>query len=177
MKLLFDFFPVLLFFAVFKLKGIFAATMAAIIASVFQIGWMLFKRKKVEPMMWLSLAIIVLFGGATLLFKNEDFIKLKPSILYWLFSIGLLGGQFIFKKNGIKSLLGKQMELPEKTWAGLNASWGIFFACVGGINLYVANYFSTDTWVNFKLFGIMGLLLAFSLAQGVVISMKMNKTK
>ncbi len=177
MKFLTDFFPVLLFFVVFKLKGIFAATMAAIIASFFQIGWMLFKRKKVEPMMWLSLVIIVLFGGATLLFKNEDFIKLKPSILYWLFSIGLLGGQFIFKKNGIKSLLGKQMELPEKTWFGLNASWGIFFALVGGINLYVANYFSTDTWVNFKLFGIMGLMLGFSLVQGLVISSKMTRKK
>jgi intracellular septation protein len=177
MKFLTDFFPVLLFFAVFKLKGIFAATLAAIIASVIQIGWMLFKRKKVEPMMWLGLVIIVLFGGATLLFKNEDFIKWKPTILYWLFSIGLLGGQFIFNKNGIKSLLSKQMDLPEKTWSGLNAIWGIFFALVGCVNLYVASNFPTDTWVNFKLFGIMGLLLAFSLAQGLVISMKMTRKK
>lgn len=177
MKFLTDFFPVLLFFVVFKLKGIYAATMVAIVASVIQIGWMLFKRKKVEPMMWLSLVIIVLFGGATLLFKNEDFIKLKPSILYWLFSVGLLGGQFIFKKNGIKSLLGKKMELPEKTWSALNASWGVFFAFVGGVNLYVASHFSTDAWVNFKLFGIMGLMLAFSVAQGLVISAKMTSKK
>ncbi len=177
MKFLFDFFPVLLFFAAFKLKGIFVATMAAIVASVIQIGWMLVNRKKVDHMMWLSLSIIIIFGGATLLFKNENFIKLKPSILYWLFSAGLLGGQFIFKKKGIKRVLGKHVDLPEKTWAALNTSWGIFFAVIGCVNLFVARHFSTDTWVNFKMFGIMGILIVFSIAQGVVISMKMPKKK
>jgi intracellular septation protein len=177
MKILFDFFPVLLFFAAFKLKGIFVATTVAIAASVVQIGWMLLNRRKVEPMMWLSLAIIGIFGGATLALHNEAFIKLKPTMLYWLFSVGLIVGQLVFKKNGIKGMLGKQIVLPEKTWTGLNLSWGIFFALLGCVNLYVAHHFSTDVWVNFKLFGIMGLLVAFSIVQGVVISIRSQKSR
>jgi intracellular septation protein len=177
MKFLVDFFPVVLFFAAFKLKGIFVATMVAIAASVVQIGWMLHTKRKVEPMMWLSLAIIGIFGGATLLLHNESFIKLKPTMLYGLFSVALIAGQLVFKKNGMKGILGKQVELPEKTWASLNLSWGLFFAVLGCVNLYVAHHFSTDTWVNFKLFGIMGLLVVFSIAQGVVITLGSRKNK
>jgi intracellular septation protein len=176
MKFLVDFFPVVLFFAAFKLKGIFVATVVAIAASVIQIGWMVLSHRKVEPMMWVSLAIIGIFGGATLLFHNESFIKLKPTMLYWLFSVTLLAGQLVFKKNAMKGILGKQITLPEKTWKAINLSWGLFFAIVGFVNLYVARHFSTDTWVNFKLFGIMGLIVVFSIVQAVVIGIKSQKS-
>jgi intracellular septation protein len=169
MKLLIDFFPVLLFFAAFKLKGIFVATMVAMAASAAQIGWMYFKHRKVEPLMWLSLAIITVFGGATLLLHDETFIKWKPTVLYWLFGLALMAGQLFFGKNAMKGVMGKQITLPEKAWKKLNLSWGGFFMLLGGINLYVAYSFSTNTWVNFKLFGIMGLILSFSIAQGVMI--------
>lgn len=177
MKFLVDFFPVVLFFAAFKLKGIFVATTVAIAASVIQIGWLLLKRRKVEPMMWLSLVIISIFGGATLVSHNESFIKLKPTMLYGLFSIAIIVGQLAFRKNAMKGLLGKQIVLPEKTWSIVNIGWGLFFAALGCVNLYVAKHFSTDTWVNFKLFGIMGLLVAFSIVQGVVITLLNRKKK
>lgn len=177
MKLLVDFFPVVLFFAAFKFKGIFVATTVAIAASVVQIGWMMLHHRKVEPMMWLSLAIIAVFGGATLAFHNESFIKLKPTMLYGLFSVALIGGQLVFRKNAMKELLGKQVAQPEKSWSIINISWGLFFAALGCVNLYVAHHFSTDTWVNFKLFGIMGLLVFFSIVQGVVISILDRKSK
>jgi intracellular septation protein len=170
MKLFIDLFPVILFFAAFKLKGIFVATTVAIIASIIQISWMYYKHRKVEPMMWLSFAVILVFGGATLLFHNETFIKWKPTILYWLLSLAITGGQLFFGKNGMKAVMGNQLTLPEKTWTQLNLSWGGFFLVLGCVNLYVAYNFSTDTWVNFKLFGIMGLILLFSMAQGVVLN-------
>lgn len=172
MKLLFDLFPVILFFAAFKLKGIFVATGVAIAASVLQIGWMLARRKKVEPMMWASLAIIAVFGGATILLHNETYIKWKPSILYWLMGTVLLAGQMFFRKNVMKGILGKQMTLTDKTWSAVNASWGIFFALLGCVNLVVAYNFSTDTWVNFKLFGIMGCIFVFAIVQSLIIGVK-----
>jgi intracellular septation protein len=172
MKLLFDLFPVILFFAAFKLKGIFVATAVAIAASALQIGWMLVRRKKVEPMMWASLGIIAVFGGATILLHNETYIKWKPSILYWLMGIVLLAGQMFFRKNAMKNILGKQMTLPDKAWNMVNMSWGIFFALLGCVNLVVAYNFSTDTWVNFKLFGIMGCIVVFAIVQSLIIGVK-----
>ncbi|HMD69054.1 MAG TPA: septation protein A [Chitinivibrionales bacterium] len=172
MKLLFDLLPVILFFAAFKLKGIFVATGVAIAASVLQIGWMLVRRKKVDPMMWASLGIIAVFGGATIILHNETYIKWKPTILYWLMSAVLVGGQMFFKKNGMKGLLGKQMILPDKAWTAVNLSWGIFFAVIGCANLIVAYAFSTDTWVNFKLFGIMGCIFAFAIVQSLILGSK-----
>ncbi len=172
MKLLVDFFPVVLFFVAFKVKGIFFATLVAIIASVLQIGYMLALKKKVEPMMWLSLGVIVVFGGATLLLHNESFIKWKPSILYWTMGLAMLAGQLIFKKFAIEALLGKQMVLPRQMWKTVNLSWSLFFIALGGINVFVAYSFSMDVWVNFKLFGIMGFIVLFALVQGLVIGPK-----
>jgi intracellular septation protein len=174
MKFLFDLFPVILFFAVFKIKGIFVATIAAIIASVLQIGWMLLRRKKVEPMMWAGLAIIVVFGGATVLLHDETFIKWKPTVLYWLLGTIMLSGQLFFGKNAIRAMLGKQVSLPDATWKVMNFSWGFFFVALGCVNIFVAYHFSTDTWVNFKLFGIMGLIFLFAIAQGLFIEKKMK---
>ena len=171
MKFLTDFFPVILFFVAFKVKGIYVATGVAIAASVIQIGWMLLRKKKIEPMMWFSLVIIAVFGGATLFFHNETFIKIKPTILYGLFSVALIGGQLIFKKNPMKGMLGKQMELTDAIWKKVNISWGIFFSLLAVVNLFVAFNFSTDIWVNFKLFGIMGLLVVFAIIQAVAFGM------
>ena len=170
MKFFFDLFPVILFFAVFKFKGIFAATAVAIIASFVQIGWMLARRRKVEPMMWISLIIITLFGGATILLHNESFIKWKPSILYWVMGSTILISQLFFDKNAMKALMSKQVTLADNVWKKINMSWGLFFVVLGFINLWVIYHFSTDTWVNFKLFGIMGLIVVFSIVQGVVIT-------
>lgn len=170
MKFLFDLFPVILFFIAFKLQGIYAATAVAIAASFAQIGWLWLRGRKIDTMLWVSLAIIVVFGGATLLLHDETFIKWKPTVLYWLFASVLSVSALVFRKNLIRAMLGEQIQLPEPAWSKLNFSWVGFFACMGFINLYVAFNFPTDTWVNFKLFGGMGLMLAFVIGQGLFLA-------
>lgn len=170
MKLLFDLFPVILFFVAFKLVDIYVATAVAIAATVVQIGWLRLKHGQVEIQHLLSLGIIVVFGGATLLFQDETFIKWKPTVLYWLFAASLLGASLFLKKNLMKSMLGKQMTLPDAVWKQVNLSWAGFFTFMGLANLFVAYQFSTDTWVNFKLFGGMGLMLIFIVIQGMLLS-------
>ncbi|PWW44594.1 intracellular septation protein A [Melaminivora alkalimesophila] len=167
MKLLIDFFPIVLFFAAFKLWGIYVATAVAIAATVVQIAWLRLQRGRVEPMQWLSLGVIVLFGGATLLAQSETFIKWKPTVLYWLMGGTLLAGQWIFRRNFIRSLMGAQVQLPDAVWRQLNLAWAGFFATMGALNLWVAYRFDTDTWVSFKLFGGIGLMLAFVVAQAL----------
>ncbi|AEG93112.1 septation protein A [Ramlibacter tataouinensis] len=167
MKLLIDFFPILLFFAAFKLWDIWVATGVAIVATIAQIAWLRWSTGKVEPMQWLSLGVIVLFGGATLLAHNDTFIKWKPTVLYWLMGGALLVGQLLFRKNLLKSLMGAQMQLPEAAWRVLNWSWMAFFAAMGVLNLWVAFSFDTDTWVNFKLFGGLGLMALFVVGQAL----------
>jgi len=170
MKLLFDLFPVILFFIAFKLADIYVATAVAIAATFAQIGWVWFKHRKVDTMLWVSLALIVVFGGMTLLLHDETFIKWKPTILYWLFAIVLLVSAAFFGKNLIRAMLAAQVQAPEHVWARLNLAWAVFFAAMGAANLFVALSFPTDIWVNFKLFGTMGLMLLFILAQGVWLS-------
>jgi len=170
MKLLLDFFPIILFFAAFKLWDIYVATGVAIAATVAQIAWLRYSTGKVEPMQWVSLGVIVLFGGATIVSHSETFIKWKPTVLYWLMGGALLVGQLFFRKNLIKSLMGAQMQLPDAAWRAMNWSWTAFFAVMGLVNLWVAFNFDTDTWVNFKLFGGLGLMLVFFVAQGVYLS-------
>lgn len=170
MKLLMDFFPIALFFVAFKLAGIYVATGVAMVATLVQIAWLYFKHGKVEPMQWMSLGIITVFGGATLLTHNDTFIKWKPTILFWLMGGLLVGGQWLLKKNFIKSLMSAQLSLPDEIWQKLLWSWAVFFLFKGGLNLWVAYQFDTDTWVNYKLFGSMGLMLVFVLAQGVYLS-------
>lgn len=165
MKLLFDLFPVILFFVAFKLKGIYVATAAAIAATVVQIVWTKFRHGKVDTMLWVSFAIIGVFGGATLLLQDETFIKWKPTVLYWMFSVILLVSNVVFKKNLMRSLLQEKIALPLHVWSRLNLSWSLFFATLGFINLYVAFSYSTDAWVNFKLFGFTGLIVVFVLGQ------------
>ncbi|GGI52933.1 septation protein A [Oxalicibacterium solurbis] len=199
MKFLFDLFPVILFFGVFKwgegnaqaaqavgqqyLSGlvsggevtlaqapILLATAIAIVATVVQIGWLLLRGKKVDTTLWLSLAIIVVFGGATIYFHNETFIKWKPTVLYWCFAAALLFSQIVLKKNLIRTMMEKQMSLPDGIWRRVNLSWVAFFLTMGLLNLYVAFNFSTDSWVNFKLFGSMGLMLVFIVVQSLMLS-------
>jgi intracellular septation protein len=170
MKLLFDFFPVLLFFVAFKLHGIFVATAVAMAATFAQIAWLWWRKRKIDKMLWVSLGVITVFGGATLLLENETFIKWKPTVLYWLFGIALLVASLAFKKNLVRSMMEHQVSLPDEVWRRLQASWIGFFAMMGALNLYVAYNYSTDAWVNFKLFGGIGLMLGFVLLQALLLA-------
>lgn len=174
MKLLFDFFPIILFFIVFKIGGIYAATAVAIAATFAQIGWVWFKHRKVEPMLWMSLGVVVVFGGATLLFHDDTFIKWKPTVLYWLFAAILSGAQLLQGKNLMRSLMGKQMQLPDAIWNKVNWSWVAFFALMGILNIAIAYKFSTDLWVDFKLFGSLVLTLVFVLGQSLLLAKHMK---
>jgi intracellular septation protein len=170
MKMLFDVFPVILFFVAFKLFDIYIATAVAIGATFAQIGWLWLRRRKVDNMLWVSLAVITVFGGATLLLKDDTFIKWKPTVLYWLFGGVLAVAALGFRKNLVRSMMEHQVSLPEEIWGRLLVSWIVFFAVMGVLNLYVAYNFSLDAWVNFKMFGGIGLMLAFVLLQAVMLA-------
>ena len=170
MKFLFDLFPVILFFAAFKLADIYIATAVAIGATFLQIGLLALLRKKVEPMLWISLGIIVVFGGATLVLRDETFIKWKPTVLYWLFGIALAGADLLLRRNLIRSMLGAQVQLPDPVWRRLNWAWVVFFSIMGVVNLLVAFNFTTDQWVDFKLFGATGLMLLFVIGQALFLA-------
>jgi len=176
MKFFLDFFPIVLFFVAFKVAGIFIATAVAIAATLVQIAWLYRKNGHVEPMQWVSLVIIVLFGGATLITHDETFIKWKPTILYWLMGGVLLVGHAFFNRNFLRMLMGSQLNLPDPVWRTLMFSWAGFFVVMGVINLWIAYNFDTDTWVSYKLFGGMGLMLVFVLAQAVFLSRHIQDT-
>src|ERR1700730_9842842 len=167
MKFLFDLFPILLFFVAFKIWGIYTATAVAIVATLVQIAWVAFRHRKVDPMLWVSLGVVVVFGGATLVLHNDTFIKWKPTALYWLFAGALIVSQVGFGKNLIEAMMGKQIVLPHRVWGQLNLAWAVFFAILGVVNLFVAFNYTTDQWVNFKLFGATGCLGVFIVAQSL----------
>ena len=177
MKLLFDLFPVILFFIVFKSLGIYAATMAAMVATLAQIGWVKIRHGKVDGMLIASGIIIVVFGGATLLLHDETFIKWKPSVLYWLFAAVLFFAEIFWNKNFIRNIMHAQIALPDTVWRTLNHAWAVFFAVLGLVNLYVAYHFDTASWVNFKLFGTTGLMFLFIIVQSVYLSRFIEKEK
>ncbi len=168
-KFLFDLFPLILFFLAFKFSDIFTATAVAIAAGIGQIIWLKARGKAIEAMHWINLTIIVVFGGATLLLHDDTFIKWKPTVLYWLFAGILLGGKLLFGRNLIQKVMGAQIALPGPVWNKLNLSWALFFIVSGALNLYVAfsGQFSEAQWVNFKLFGLMALMLVFVIAQSL----------
>lgn len=199
MKFLFELFPVILFFGVFKWSEsnpetaqvigqqylsalvfdstviaaqvpILLATAIAILSTFVKIGYLLVRGRKVDNMLWISLAIITVFGGATIYFHNETFIKWKSTMLYWCFAAVLLFSQMFFNCNLVRAMLEKQMALPESLWRRVNLSWVAFFLTMGLLNLFVAYSFSTAAWVNFKLFGGMGLMFLFIVVQSLVLS-------
>ncbi|MCJ7798453.1 MAG: septation protein A [Polaromonas sp.] len=199
MKILFDFLPIALFFGMFKyaegnkdwaantatewlgfmvsggLVGpaeapVLLATVVVIVATLLQILWLKIRGRKVDTMLWISLGLVTALGSATIYFHSESFIKWKPTVLYWVMGGALLFGQLVLKKNGIKSLMGAQMVLPEAVWRTVNFSWVLFFTLMGILNLWVAFNFSTSTWVNFKLFGGLGLMVVFVLVQAIYLN-------
>ncbi|EEO26925.1 septation protein A [Oxalobacter paraformigenes] len=201
MKFLFDLFPVILFFGSYSwaknhivsaqaladrylsafVAGpaipessvpILLATALAIVASALQIVYLFLRKKKIEATLWVSLVVITVFGGATIYFGSEEFIKWKPTVLYWLFGGALLLANLLFRKNLIRAMMEKKIQLPDPVWQRLNMAWIAFFAFMGVLNLYVAFWggFETSTWVSFKLFGGMGLMLVFIIGQSVYLS-------
>lgn len=177
MKLLFDFFPIVLFFAAFKFFGIYVATGVAIAASTLQVAGVWFKNRKFEFMHLLTMGIIVVLGGATLLLHNEMFIKWKPTVINWVLAVVFFGSQFIGKKPLIHRMMENNIELPEFVWRRLNLSWVSFFALMGAANLYVVYHYDTDTWVNFKLFGILGLTVVFVILQAIYLTRHVSDDK
>ncbi len=172
MKLLFDFFPIILFFVTFKLyddhkEGILAATAVIIVATIIQVSVSWWRQRKIEKLHLITLILVVIFGGATLLLENEMFIKWKPSVVNWLFAIAFLGSHFIGKKTLVERMMGASLDLPSAVWSKLNVSWAAFFIIMGVTNLVVVYSFDTETWVNFKLFGLLGLTVAFIIGQGI----------
>ena len=199
MKILFDFLPILLFFGAFKyaegqkdwaaafatehlgflVSGgvvgsgeapVLLATGVVIVATFAQVTFLLARGKKIDLMLWVSLALVSVMGGATIWFHSETFIKWKPTALYWFMGGALIVSQWVFRKNLLQVLLGGQLELPGPVWRRLGLAWVGFFALMGVLNLYVAYNFDTATWVNFKLFGGTGLMFAFFLVQGLYLS-------
>jgi intracellular septation protein len=173
MKLLFDFFPILLFFITYKIFGgsVFIATAVTIAASAVQalIHWL--RHRRIEALQLATLGVVVIFGGATLLLHEEIYIKWKPTVANWLFGLAFIGSHFVGDRRPIvQRLLSRAIDLPSPIWIRLNLAWSAFFIVVGFVNLFVVYNFPTATWVNFKLFGILGLTLAFIGAQSVYLS-------
>jgi intracellular septation protein len=199
MKLLLDFLPIILFFGTFRYADahkdwaaafatdhlgflvsggvvgsgeapVLLATVVVMVATLTQVAVMLAMRMKIHVMLWVSLGLVIVFGGATIWFHNETFIKWKPSALYWLMGAALWISQAFFRKNLLHAVIGNELVLPARVWRNLNIAWIAFFALMGLLNLYVAYNFPTTTWADFKVFGATGLMLVFTLSQGVYLS-------
>ena len=165
MQTLFDFFPILLFFICYKFFGIYVATGTAMVASLAQVIIFRIRFQKYETMQLISMAMILVLGGLTLIFHNPWFIKWKPTVIYWLSAIVILFTATFNSKSLIQKLMENNIQLPPKIWKRLNYSWVVFFTLMGSLNIYIAYHFDTDTWVNFKLFGGSGCLIIFILGQ------------
>ena len=182
MKFLYDLFPLLLFFAAFKLYDIYVATAVAIVASFVQVGLFWLRHRRFETMHVVTLAVIAVFGGMTLLLHDDTFIKWKPTLVYWILSALVLASQWFGSKTVIERMMSSQVALPAPVWKRLNLAWGIFFAVLGAVNIYVAFYYGLDLdaatrqsiWVNFKVFGLLGLTLLFVVAQAFFMAKHMH---
>ncbi len=170
MKLFNDFLPIILFFVVYKMYDIYTATAVAIVAAIVQATLFYSKHRKLEKMHYINVGMLVLFGGATLLFQNEAFIMWKPTVINWLLAAVLLGSHFIGEKTVIQRLMDSSLTLPQEIWSRINISWILFFLLSGALNIYVAFNYDTDTWVNFKLFGMLGISVVFMVAQGLYLT-------
>ncbi|MEE9493760.1 MAG: septation protein A [Gammaproteobacteria bacterium] len=175
MKFLFDFFPILLFFLAYKLKGIYFATGVAIAAAFVQtfIYWL--KHRRFENMHLITLGLLTVFGGLTLALHDPVFIKWKPTIINWLFAGSFLASQLFAKKTLVERMMSEAIQVEKPIWAKLNIAWILFFIAMGAVNLYVAFNYPENTWVNFKLFGMMGMTLVFVFAQALYLSRYMTE--
>jgi intracellular septation protein len=196
MKFLFDVLPLILFFGSFKLaesrpeqaaelastwfgplasRGavdadaapVLLATAVVMAATAVQIGWLLLRGRRVDAMLWVSLGLVLVLGGATLWFHSETFIKWKPSVLYWIMGASLWVSHTIFRHNLLHALMGGQIDLPGAVWQRLNFAWIAFFGLMGLLNVYVAYSYPTAVWVNFKVFGSLALMLVFLVVQAL----------
>jgi len=173
MQLLLEFLPIALFFVAYKFADLFVATGVMIVAVVAQAVIQWIRHRKISPMMLTSAILVLIFGSLTLLLHDATFIKWKPTILYWLLAVAFLGSQFVGEQPFIQRMLGESMQLERALWKRLNLMWVAFFVFAGALNLYVAHRYEEATWVNFKLFGLMGLTFVFAIAQTVWLSSKL----
>ncbi len=164
-KFLFDLFPVILFFIAFKFFGIFTATAVAIAATIAQIIYSKIRHGKVEKMLLVSGGIISVLGGVTLLLHDKTYIMWKPTVLYWVIAATLIISNLFFKKNFIQQMMSKMIDAPVSIWSKLNYAWAIFLILLGFLNLYVAFNYTENAWVNFKLFGVTGIMFVFIIGQ------------
>ena len=169
MKQLLDFIPLIIFFAVYKLHDIYAATGALMATTLLQMIVLWFMYKKLERSQLITLALVLVFGAMTLFFHNENFIKWKVTVLYAAFGSALWASQFLFRQPLLKKMLGKELVLPDTVWNRINFSWGLFFWILGALNVYIAFYLPTEIWVDFKVFGVLGLMLVSTVLTGVYI--------
>ena len=174
MKFLFDLFPVVLFFIFYKIYDIYVATAALMAATYIQIVLLYILKKKIEKMIIFTAIVITIFGGMTLFFQSNVFIMWKPSIIYWVFGLAILVANKFYNKNLIEMSLGSQVKLEKKYWQNLSWSTALFFIFVGFLNIYIAQNFNEDTWVNFKLFGMTALLFLYIILITLYIA-KVNK--
>jgi len=174
MKLLTDFLPILLFFIAYKMFDIYVATAVAIAATFLHVALTWLKTRKIATMQLVTLAILVIFGGLTLYLHNEQFIQWKPTVINWIFGAAFLGSQFVGEKTVVERLMSAQINLPHQIWRRLNLSWVAFFLIMGGANLYVMYNFDRDTWVNFKLFGMLGMTMVFLVIQSLFLARHIN---
>ena len=184
MKLFFDFLPIVLFFIAYKfgggtylwdgqdydIKGIYVATAVMIVATICQNAYSWFRHGKLEKSHLITLVMVVTLGGATLWLQNPNFIMWKSTVVNWLFAAAFLGAQFFTKQSLLERMMSEHLQLPNFVWSRLNFAWIIFFILSGVANLYVAFNFDEATWVNFKLFGLLGLTILFIIAQSVYLS-------
>ncbi|HEX4599209.1 MAG TPA: septation protein A [Burkholderiaceae bacterium] len=198
MKILLDLLPVVVFFATFGLANrapphivhawaallpgsglaasgmdvapLLLATACAMVATLIQVSWLMLRRATVAPSIWISALLLVVLGVLTIWLRNEWFIKWKPTLLYWTFAAVLVGGRWIWKRNLLGVLFSNELQLPQFAWDRLLVAWAGFFIVLGGLNLAVAYQFSTETWVNFKTFGLLGLTFGYSLVTGFYVA-------
>lgn len=171
MHFLFEIFPVALFFVAFKLYGIYVATVVGIAATALQVLLNRFTRRQWDKKQVITLLVFLFFGGMTLYFHDPIFVKWKPTIVFWIFALGILFTQFFTHKTLAERLMASVLQekgtVPPQVWSRLNILWFVFFGLLGTINLYFAYYSSDETWVNFKFYGITGALFIISILQAL----------
>jgi intracellular septation protein len=176
MKFLHDLFPVILFFIAYKMYDFYVATAVIIVATIVQVGYGWIKHHKVERMHLITLVLVLVFGGLTLYLKDPLFLKWKPTVVNWLFAIVFLGSHFIGKIPLVERMMRKSVSLPSPIWFRLNIAWTLFFVVMGVVNLYVAFNYTEETWVNFKLFGMMGMTFLFVILQAFYLARYISET-